>query len=180
MNGYHRLPQFIWIGLIAFFLLHGCSSPSFHPDRPFHRIDPIPEGKALVYFYRPPEVQGAELRYPVYRLRPDGKPVRIAVLYNGGYYPYVTKPGEITLYAKSAIRRYRDAIPTQSINFTLKSGDVRFVRTYTGGVAATLGLPKALVQVKPDIGESEIQACSLIPEELFPKPSLEAIPKEWR
>ncbi len=159
----------------------GCGGPRFVADQKFQQIDPLPEGKALIYFYRPMENQWADLRYPIYRIRTDGKPILIVMLYNGGYYPYVTKPGYVRVYSKSAIRSYRDAIATQSVDFNIKPGEIRFIRTYNGGAAASLGLPKLLVEMKRNDGQQEIEECFLIPKMLvIPEPIPKDIPEDWK
>lgn len=171
--------KLILILIIFIFSLFGCE-PKFVPVQTFQMVSNIPEGKAVIYFYRPTEEEGTDLRYPIYRIKKDGKPVLIAVLYNGGYYPYLTKAGYVRVYAKSAIRRYRDAFPSQSIDFTIKPGEARYIRTYNGGVAMSLGMPKSLAEMRPEVGKREISACALIPEELMPRPPSSSIPEDWR
>jgi len=67
---------------LALFIFFGCGGPIIVPDQPFRAIDQVSDGKALISFHHPPEMQAEDLLYPVYRLQGQGQPLLITVLFN--------------------------------------------------------------------------------------------------
>lgn len=73
-------------------VLAGCASLG----PPFMEEPSIPEGKALVYIYRPSSFVGSAISYLV-----TANDMPVVTLYNGGYFPYFTDPQTIRFWAKT-------------------------------------------------------------------------------
>jgi len=115
----------------------------------YQKTDKIPEGTGLVYLYRPSSFIGGCVSYDI----KVGETV-ITTLYNGGYYPYFAKPGEVELWAKTESK--------SSVTLDVKAGQIYYLKG-TVGVGFFVGRPHLMV-VSTDIGEREIAECKLIPE----------------
>ena len=115
----------------------------------YQKTDKIPEGTGLVYLYRPSSFIGGGVSYDI----KVGETV-ITTLYNGGYYPYFAKPGEVELWAKTESK--------SSVTLDVKAGQIYYLKG-TVGVGFFVGRPHLMV-VSTDVGESEIAECKLIPE----------------
>jgi len=87
-----------------------------------------------------------------YKVRANG--VSVVTLKNGGYYPYIAKPGEIEFSAKTEA--------TSSIKIDIKPGQTYYLKG-TVGIGFFIVRPH-LVVVPPDVGEKEIAGCKLISE----------------
>lgn len=115
----------------------------------YQKTETIPEGKGLVYIYRPNSFIGGGVSYDV----KVGETV-ITTLHNGGYYPYFSEPGEIEFWAKTESR--------SAVTLDVRPGDIQFIKG-TVGVGFFVGRPHLIV-VPYDAGVEEIKDCKLIPE----------------
>lgn len=115
----------------------------------YKKVESIPEGKGLVYFYRPSSIIGAGVSYDI---RVGESP--IVTLYSGGYYPYFANPGETEFWAKTESK--------SSVTLDVKAGDVQYVKG-TVGVGIIVGRPHLTV-MPAATAETEITDCKLIPE----------------
>lgn len=131
--------------LVGVVLISGCAT--LGPT--FQKIDKTPEGMGLVYIYRPSSFIGAAVSYDV----KVGETV-ITTLYNGGYYPYFAKPGELELWASTEAK--------SAVTLDVKAGEIYYVKG-TVGVGFFVGRPHLIV-VPKSVGETEIAECNLIPE----------------
>lgn len=134
---------------VLLLLLSGCSATG----PVYEKIDTVPEGKALVYIYRPGKFMGGGVVFDVHAgsLEDD---TEIVELKSGGYFPYFAPPGELQLWARTE--------STTSLTLDLQPGDRRYVRG-TVGVGFLLGRPH-LTEVDEQTGAEEIRECKLLPE----------------
>lgn len=131
--------------LLMLALLSGCTS--LGPI--YQKVDTLPEDKGLVYIYRPNSFVGGGVSYDV---KVGEKP--IMTLYNGGYYPYFSSPGEVEFWAKSESR--------SAVTIDVETGKTYFLKG-TVGVGFLVGRPHLTI-VSSETGMSEIKECKLIPE----------------
>lgn len=131
--------------LLLVALLSGCASlgPAYQI------VEAIPPEKGLVYIYRPSSFVGGGVSYDV---KVGENP--IITLYNGGYYPYFSAPGEVEFWAKTESK--------SAVTLDVKAGETYFVKG-TVGVGLLVGRPHLTV-VDNGIGAVEIAGCKLIPE----------------
>jgi hypothetical protein len=115
----------------------------------FQKIDTIPDNSGLVYIYRPSKGFGSGLSYEV---KANGIP--ITILYNGGYYPYITEPGEIEFLAQTESK--------SAVTIDVKAAQTYYIRG-TVRLGIVVGRPRLIV-VSPEVGEQEIAKCKLIQE----------------
>lgn len=137
---------FLIVFLAGISLLSSCA-PTLGPA--FQKTDKIPEGVGLVYIYRPGKGIGGGVSPDI---RANG--VVITTLYNGGYYPYFAKPGEIEFSAKTE--------STSSVTLDIKAGQVYYIKGSIG-IGFFVGRPHLTVEPS-EVGEKKIAACKLIPE----------------
>ncbi len=116
----------------------------------YQKVEKIPDNMGLVYIYRPSSFIGGGVSYDV----KVGERV-ITTLYNGGYYPYFAKPGELELWARTEAK--------SSVTLDVKPGETYYVKG-TVGVGFLVGRPHLIV-VQASVGEKEITECKLIPEQ---------------
>jgi hypothetical protein len=109
----------------------------------------VPEGKAVVYIYRPKSFVGAMISYTVH----VGKTPAVELV-NGGYRAVVVDPGETEFWAETEAR--------SSVTELLKPGRTYYLRG-TLGVGIIAGRPKLLFTPEEQ-GRSEIASCRQIPE----------------
>mgnify|MGYP001592743864 FL=1 len=131
--------------LAAALMLNSCAS--LGPI--YQKVDTIPDGTGLVYIYRSSSIVGCGVSYDV---KVGETPV--TTLYNGGYYPYFPKPGEVELWAKTESK--------SSVTLDIKPSQTYYIKG-TVGVGLLVGRPHLMV-VAPDVAEKEITKCKLIPE----------------
>jgi hypothetical protein len=131
---------------LFFLFIAGCATtgPVFTPTA-------TPNGKAIIYFYRP----------SAFTL--SGRTIFMAFpgsdhsysMTNGGYYPLVVNPGTVSVAAVGT-----DLKP---VNFTIeiKKGEERYVSVV---FASTLGLtvPAEFAEIPAEKGRAEISKCNLI------------------
>jgi Protein of unknown function (DUF2846) len=130
--------------LSSFLLVTGCAS--LGPV--YSKADKIPDNAGLVYFYRPSSFIGGGVSYDV----KTGETV-ITPLYNGGYYPYFSAPGEKEFWAQTESK--------SSVTLDVKTGQTYYIKGEVG-VGFLVGRPHLMV-VAPEIAEKEIADCKLIP-----------------
>lgn len=140
-----RKVYLILMFLIVALMLSSCAS--LGPK--FQKVETLQKNKGLVYIYRPKKFVGGGVSYTV---AADQTPV--TKLYNGGYYPYFSNPGEIEFWAKTEAK--------SSVTLDVKPGKTYYIRG-TVTVGALVGRPHLMI-VEPSIGEVEIKECNLIPE----------------
>jgi hypothetical protein len=124
-------------------LVGGCASVG----PPYQRVEKIPDGMGVVYLYRPSHLVGGGAAYKV-----KAGDTPIVTMYNGGYYPYFTKPGEVELSAKTE--------STSSVTVDVKPAESQYVKC-TVGVGFFIGRPHLMV-VAPEQAEPEIVKCRLL------------------
>jgi hypothetical protein len=115
----------------------------------YSKVDKIPDNAGLVYFYRPSSFIGGGVSYDI----KDGDTV-VTTLYNGGYYPHFSAPGEKEFWARTESK--------SSITLDVKSGQTYYVKGGVG-VGFFVGRPHLMV-VDPAVAEKEIGECKLIVE----------------
>jgi hypothetical protein len=137
--------------LSSFLLLTGCATiagPMWLLSPVYSKVDKIPDDAGLVYFYRPLALFGFAMAYDV----KTGENV-ITTLYNGGYYPYFSAPGEIEFWALAEQK--------SSVTLDVKAGQTYYIKGEVG-LGFIVGRPHLMV-VAPEIAEKEIVDCKLIP-----------------
>ena len=130
--------------LVGVLLIAGCASLGAK----FQTVETVPDGMGLIYIYREKQFIGGGVSYDV----KVGETV-ITTLHNGGYVPYIVKPGEVELWAKTEARA--------AVTVDVKAGEVFYVKGEVG-VGFIVGRPHLRV-VAREKGEKEIQDCKLIP-----------------
>jgi len=120
----------------------------------FQPTEKIPADKAVVYIYRPAGSGAGGVAIP-FDVKANGKPV--ITLVQGGYYAYVTDPGniefatfEIGLMAPNS---------TSSITVDAKAGQAYYLK---GAHGKGLGGRASLAPVSPEAGSNEIAGCKVI------------------
>ncbi len=112
----------------------------------FQKVGPVPEGKALVYIYRPMKFFHGGLDYVIY-----ANGFKAGVLYNGGYIPFRTKPGRIQFSARTEVTSY--------VTLDVERGGSYYIRCVVHrGILK--GRPH-LTLVEKSVGEREIRKCKL-------------------
>ena len=106
----------------------------------YTQVTEIPDGKSLVYIYRPSRFVGAAVHYTIN----DGndKVSRIH-LYNGGYFEYFTEPGKHNFWLELSGNR-------EDIIVNCEEGKAYFVKVRTG----------EFFLVPNEIGQEEIRKCN--------------------
>jgi hypothetical protein len=117
---------------------------------PVFKKETVPEGKAIVYIYRQKKYMDSGLKY--YVVEANG--LRVAGLYNGGYFPYITKPGLIEFKSRAEY--------TNSVKTNIKAGQIYYLRLSVEK-GTLVGRP-VLKFVQSEVGEKEITTCKLITE----------------
>ena len=117
---------------------------------PVFKKETVPEGKAIVYIYRQKKYMDSGLKY--YVVEANG--LKIASLYNGGYLPYITKPGLIEFKSRAEY--------TSSVKTNIKAGQIYYLRLSIEK-GTLVGRP-VLKFVKPEVGKEEITTCKLTTE----------------
>jgi len=130
---------------LLLFFVTGCAS--LGPV--YSKVDKIPDNSGLVYFYRPSSFVGGGVSYDI----KNGDTV-ITTLYNGGYYPYYSAPGEKEFWAQTESK--------SSITLDVKTGQTYYVKGEVG-VGFLVGRPHLMV-VASEVAEKEIVECKLIPD----------------
>jgi len=116
----------------------------------YQKVEMVPDNVGLVYIYRPSSFVGGGVSYDV-----KVGEIPITTLYNGGYYPYFSKTGEVEFWAKTESK--------SSVTLDIKAGQTYYIKG-TVGVGFIVGRPHLMV-ISSEVGEKEIIECKLIPEE---------------
>ncbi|WP_225072842.1 DUF2846 domain-containing protein [Desulfuromonas sp. CSMB_57] len=130
--------------LLALALLAGCANLGH-----VYQEELVPQNKGVVYIYRPSRFIGGGVSYDV---KVGETPV--TTLYNGGYFPYFSDPGEVEFWAKTESR--------SAVTLDIKAGETYFVKG-TVGVGLLVGRPHLTV-VPNEAAGKEIADCKLIPD----------------
>jgi hypothetical protein len=134
-----------YLFLLQLLLITGCAS--LGPV--YSKADNIPDNSGLVYFYRPSSIIGSASSYDI-----KNDDTVITTLYNGGYYPYFSPPGEKEFWAEIESK--------SSITLDVKAGQTYYVK---GEIGVGFVFPRPhLMVVTPEIAEKEIADCKLIPD----------------
>jgi hypothetical protein len=141
-NALSRLGLKPWL-LVAALAMSGCAS-----GPPFQKIDDIPTGKGLIYIYRPSVMHGAVLVPYVVINDLNAIPLKI-----GGYYPYFSSPGEITISVIHTAKR--------SITISVKAGETYYVKA--GTIFMAVGVPY-IELVPAEVGLPEVSECKRLPD----------------
>jgi hypothetical protein len=123
--------------------LAGCtaSGPAFKP------VQPIPDGKGVVYIYREPGFVGSGVYGTV-----TANKAPITKIRTGGYYPYVANPGPVHFEVSTEA--------TNEADLTVETGKEKYLKT-TVGMGFFVGHLK-FSEVSPEIGRKEIGECKLL------------------
>lgn len=134
---------------IALFFVTALLLASCATGPAYVKVDKIPDGMGLVYIYRPWVYQGGAISYDVIadsivRTRLD----------NGGYYPFLSRTGEVEIWAKTESK--------SSVTLYIEEGQTYYIK---GSVAmgAFVGRPHLTI-VPPEVGEKEIPKRRLLTE----------------
>ena len=111
---HHVLASAVALGAITLFIA-GCPNFQKAPGAPFSETKP-PPGKAVIYFYRP--TQKIMSSYPFFMSLPESAN-NCFRLESGGYMPFVTDPGSITV--AGAMVSYK------KMTIDVKAGDEKYV-----------------------------------------------------
>lgn len=114
----------------------------------FEAVGAVPQGKALVYIYRPSGFIGAGVRYHV-----AARGERIVYLTPGGYFPYIAEPGEIEFWAKTEAK--------ETITTDLEPGATYYLKGSVG-IGVAVGRPR-FEFVDASRGAREVSECNLLP-----------------
>ncbi len=118
----------------------------------YQKVDKIPENSGLVYIYRPGAFLGGGVSPNLYT---DKGKTYLTKIYQGGYFPYFAKPGEVDFSAATESE--------SSVTLDIAPGKIYYVKL-TIGIGFFVGRPHLMV-VAPEIAEKEIADCKLIPKE---------------
>jgi hypothetical protein len=110
--------------LVLFKLTLTCNSVF---SQKFNPVNEIPDGKALVYIYRPGSIVGAALSYTV---NANDVKVSVARLKNKSYLVYFAEPGRYTFWAQVTNTR-------RAVDLDVEAGKIYYVR----GDCCTLIIP---------------------------------------
>jgi len=124
-------------------LLSGCgaSGPMFKP------VAPLPTDKGVVYIYRESSFVGGGVFGTV---TADKTP--ITKIRNGGYYPYISKPGTVHFEVSTEATNEADVV--------VEAGKEKYLKTSVG-MGFFVGHLK-FSEVSQDIGRKEISECQLL------------------
>lgn len=131
--------------LLLITLLTGCGA-KLGPV--YQKAEEIPLDSGLVYIYRPSSFVGGGVSYDV-----KVGDTSITRLYNGGYYPYFSAPGEVEFWAQTETR--------SAVTLDVKAGETYYIKG-TVGVGLLMGRPHLMV-VPAEIAINEIVDCKLLP-----------------
>ena len=139
------MKKFRMLILIAINLsLIGCASgPAFKP------VNPIPEGKGVVYIYREHAFMGAGSGVTS-DVTVNNTP--ITNILSGGYFPYITEPGSKHFEVSTEATNQADVL--------VVAGKEKYLKT-TVGMGFLIG-HLHLTEVSPEIGRNEIKECQLL------------------
>jgi hypothetical protein len=111
-----------------------------------------PAGQGLVYIYRPGKFMGGGAGFDVHTGTKEADRA-VTYLQNGGYFPFYTAPGEITLWGKTE--------SSASVTLDVRAGETYYVKGSIG-VGLIVGRPRLEV-VDNATGAKEVKVCKLLP-----------------
>jgi hypothetical protein len=137
-------PMMLFIVSISF--LTGCAS-----GPAFQEVSIVPEGKSIVYFYRPAKYYSGASSPEIY----DNGNLILDGLTNGGYWVYYITPGKHVFSTKATF------VDSTSISLESKGpGEEYYVRLE---LTWDFFVPDAkLFRIYPDQGRQEIMSCKLV------------------
>lgn len=140
---YQQINNSLFWLIFASILMTGCSAsgPKFKP------VNPIPDGKGIVYIYRSPSIIGSG----VYGTA-TANSIPFTKIKNGGYYPYLSEPGVVHFEVTTEA--------TNEADVTVEAGKEKYLKT-TIGIGFIAGHLK-FSEVSPEIGKKEISKCKLL------------------
>jgi len=119
---------------------------------PFQKVESIPDGKALIYLYRPKNYTGSAVHYAV---NLNGEAL-FPHLYNGSYMVLFVDPGKQEFYAEVA-KQYTAVV------VEAEAGQTYFVR---GSVVSGVWVGGPKLELAPEIlAMKEIGKCKLLKTE---------------
>ncbi len=127
---------------ISIFCLSGCLGGGKYKIAKYRQVEVIPDGKALVYIYRPYKFAGSALHYTV---NINEEKVSDVGLYNNGYLIYYANPGKCVFWTQVYGERF-DAI------VNAEAGRTYYIQVKYG----------ELELVPPGIGKENIKKCELL------------------
>lgn len=129
--------------ILTSILIAGCSAsgPAFKP------IDPLPDGKGVVYIYRESGIIGSGVYGTV-----TADKTAITKIKTGGYFPYVSNPKTVHFEVSTEATNEADVI--------VEAGKEKYLKT-TVGMGFFIGHLK-FSEVSPEIGKREISDCKLL------------------
>lgn len=155
--GIRKLIQAVFVGFLLLVVLEnaGCS-PKLGGD--FVKLDNVPQGKALIYIYRPRGTVG--FLYPIDIYVDDRLLVRLP---HGSYYPYLVEPGEVELITKGWLLKGVD----ESITIQVKAGATYFLKMQFYFVDKTKDskINATFVKMFKENAEEEIKECKIVLDE---------------
>jgi hypothetical protein len=120
-----------WLLVVAL-ALSGCAN-----GPAFKNVADVPQGKALIYIYRPPVMLGAALVPAVVIDK-----LNAIQLTMGGYYPYFADPGEVTVAVIHTGRKAITLSAKAGETYYLKAGTIIFGAPYLEAFNADVALPE--------------------------------------
>ncbi len=126
---------------ITLLLTSGCWGRKYFTAK-FTTVKTMPEGKALVYIYRPKNFVGSAVHFSVHA---NDRKVSDVHLYNGGYIVYFADPGKYEFWAQVSNTR-------TEILVDIEAGKTYYIE----GESVKLEL------VPNEIGEQRIKKCKLL------------------
>ena len=113
----------------------------------FKAVSPLPADKGVVYIYRESSFVGGGVFGTV---TADKTP--ITKIRNGGYFPYISKPGTVHFEVSTEATNEADVL--------VEAGKEKYLKT-TVGMGFLIGHLK-FSEVSPEIGKQEISECQLL------------------
>jgi len=101
--------------IVLSLLIMGCAGTPLGPA--FTELGQVPEGKGLIYIYRPSLPYEFGVTFEV-----KANDVPVVGIRDGSYYPYVSSLGRVVLSSK------RTGEETGSLVLTIRSGEVYYVK----------------------------------------------------
>lgn len=143
MNPRIRTAFLISVVVSGLALMSGCATSG--PK--FSKVENIPEGKGLIYIYRPSAFKGGAIFYDV-----NVNDKVVTTLRSGGYFPHFANAGENEVWAKTEAK--------SSVTLDVKPGKTYYVKGETR-IGFLMGRPELTIQ-PPEVGAAEVAECNLL------------------
>ena len=142
INTTHMMKKTILFSFVILILSSGITfAQKGYKKVPFQEIKEIPEGKALVYIFRPSNMVGAALHYTV---NVDDQKVSEVHLKNGTYLVYFADPGNNIFWEQFGAKRIE--VPVE-----VEAGKTYYIKEYN----------MSLELVSEEIGKEKIKKCKM-------------------